>query len=89
MKIKSFLSHHVVQNNWKKTDLFPLNATNTPFSAFPSSSENTETGLLLASPLFYMKGGIRTITLKFDPQILDPNAFDFWITGEKKMGRNY
>jgi hypothetical protein len=84
VKIKSFLSHHVVQNVWKKTDLFPLNATNTPFSAFPSSSENTETGLLLASPLFYMKGGTRTITLKFDPQILDPNAFDFWITGEKK-----
>ncbi|UFH33157.1 hypothetical protein LNP04_05420 [Chryseobacterium sp. C-71] len=84
VKIKSFLSHHIDQNSWKKTDLFPLNATNTPFSAFPSSSENTETGLLLASPLFYMKGGIRTITLKFNPQILDPNAFDFWITGEKK-----
>ena len=84
VKIKSFLSHHVVQNSWKKTDLLPLNATNTPFSAFPSSSENTETGLLLASPLFYMKGGIRTITLKFNPQILDPNAFDFWITGEEK-----
>lgn len=84
VKIKSFLSHHVVQNNWKKTDLFPLNATSTPFSAFPSSSENTETGLLLASPLFYMKGGTRTITLKFNPQILDPNSFDFWITGEKK-----
>ncbi|CAD7797952.1 hypothetical protein CHRY9390_00255 [Chryseobacterium aquaeductus] len=83
VKIKSFLSHHIVQNNWKKTDLFPLNATNTPFSAFPSSI-NTETGLLLASPLFYMKGGTRTITLKFDPQILDPNSFDFWITGEKK-----
>jgi hypothetical protein len=84
VKIKSFLSHHIDQNIWKKTDLFPLNATNTPFTAFPSSSENTETGLLLASPLFYMKGGTRTITLKFDPQILDPNAFDFWITGEKK-----
>lgn len=84
VKIKSFLSHHVVQNSWRKTDLFPLNATNTPFSAFSSSSENTETGLLLASPLFYMKGGIRTITLKFHSQILDPNAFDFWITGEKK-----
>jgi hypothetical protein len=84
VKIKSFLSHHIDQNSWKKIDLFPLNATNTPFTAFPSSSENTETGLLLASPLFYMKGGTRTITLKFDPQILDPNSFDFWITGEKK-----
>ncbi|MCI3939195.1 hypothetical protein MQX03_18640 [Chryseobacterium aahli] len=84
VKIKSFLSHHIDRNSWKKTDLFPLNATNTPFFAFPSFSENTETGLLLASPLFYMKGGTRTITLKFDPQILDPNAFDFWITGEKK-----
>lgn len=83
IKIKSFLSHHIVQNKWKKTDLFPLNATNTPFSAFPSS-ENTKTALLLASPLFYMKGGTRTITLKFDPQILYPNSFDFWITGEKK-----
>lgn len=84
IKIKSFLSHHIVQNKWKKTDLFPLNSTNTPFSAFPSFSENTETGLLLASPLFYMKGGTRTITLKFDPQILNPNSFEFWITGEKK-----
>ncbi|MFY7845253.1 hypothetical protein [Chryseobacterium gambrini] len=83
VKIKSFLSHHIDQNIWKKTDLFPLNAKNTPFSAF-QSSENTETGLLLASPLFYMKGGTRTITLKFDPHILDPNSFDFWMTGEKK-----
>lgn len=87
VKIKSFLSHHIDQNSWKKTDLFPLNATNTPFTAFPSSSENTETGLLLASPLFYMKGGTRIITLKFDPQVQDLedlNSFDFWITGEKK-----
>lgn len=84
VKIKSFLSHHIVQNTWKKTDLLPLNAANGPFSAFPSSSENTETGLLLASPLFYMKGGTRTITLKFNPHVLDPNSFDFRITGEKK-----
>lgn len=84
VKIKSFLSHHIDQNIWKKTDLFPLNATNTPFSAFSPSSENTETGLLLASPLFYMKGGTRIITLKFDSQILNPNSFDFWITGEKE-----
>lgn len=83
IKIKSFLSHHIVQNNWKKTDLLPLNGTNTPFSAFPPSI-NTETGLLLASPLFYMKGGTRIITLKFDSNVLDPNLFDFWITGEKK-----
>lgn len=84
VKIKSFLSHHIAQNIWKKADLLPLNAVNGPFSAFPSSSENTETGLLLASPLFYMKGGTRTITLKFNPHVLDPNSFDFWITGEKK-----
>jgi len=84
VKIKSFLSHHLVQNTWKKADLLPLNAANGPFSAFPSSSENTETGLFLASPLFYMKGGTRTITLKFNPHVLDPNSFDFWITGEKK-----
>lgn len=84
IKIKSFLSHHIIQNKWKKTDLFPLNATNKPFSSFPSFSENIETGLLLASPLFYMKGGTRTITLKFDSQILDPNLLGFWITGEKK-----
>lgn len=84
IKIKSFLSHHIDQNVWKKTDLFPLNGTNTPFSTFPPTSGSTETGLLLASPLFYMKGGTRAITLKFDTQNLNPNLFDFWITGEKK-----
>ncbi|WP_153399695.1 baseplate J/gp47 family protein [Chryseobacterium vaccae] len=84
VKIKYFLSHHLVQNTWKKADLLPLNAANIPFSAFPSSSEKTEIGLLLASPLFYMKGGTRTIILKFNPHSLDPNSFDFWITGEKK-----
>lgn len=82
-KIKSFLSHYT-DKTWKKTDLFPLNGTNTPFSAFPVSAEETQTGLLLASPLFYLKGGTRTITLKFDTQNLSPDLFEFWITGEKK-----
>ncbi|MCF2219901.1 hypothetical protein H9Q08_11330 [Chryseobacterium sp. PS-8] len=84
IKIKSFLSHHIENSVWKKTNLLALNATNTPFSVFPSSTENTTTGLLIASPLFYMKGGTRTITLKFDSLTLNPNSFDFWITGEKK-----
>ncbi|MBB4804815.1 hypothetical protein HNP38_000087 [Chryseobacterium defluvii] len=84
IKIKSFLSHHTDNDVWRKTDLFPLNGTNTPFSAFPVSAENTRTGLLLASPLFYLRGGTRTITLKLDTQNLSPDVFEFWITGEKK-----
>lgn len=84
--LHSFLSHHKDSTNpWKQSDFTKSNAQNKSFNVFPDTAESVETGLLIASPLFFLSGGYRVIFLKINDETLDLSHYKFFITGEKKV----
>jgi Baseplate J-like protein len=84
--LHSFLSNHKTATSlWKQANFIKTNATNTPFNVFSDLGTNVATGLLIASPLFFLSGGDRNIQLKINGTILDTTKYTFWITGEKKV----
>lgn len=84
--LHSFLSHHKdATNPWKQSDFTKSNAQNKSFNVFSDTAESVETGLLIASPLFFLSGGYRVIFLKINDETLDLSHYKFFITGEKKV----
>lgn len=85
-KLHSFLSHY--KNSaipWKQSDFIKSNAQNKSFNVFPDTASTVETGLLIASPLFFLSGGYRVIFIKINDETLDLSRYKFFITGEKKV----
>jgi Baseplate J-like protein len=84
--LHSFLSNHKTATNpWKQADFIKTNGTNKPFNVFSDSGTDVETGLLIASPLFFLSGGSRVIVLKINDENFDLSFYKFFITGEKKV----
>jgi hypothetical protein len=84
--LHSFLSNHKTTTNpWKQADFIKTNGTNKPFNVFSDSGTDVETGLLIASPLFFLSGGSRVIVLKINDENFDLSFYKFFITGEKKV----
>jgi len=84
-KLNSFLSHYKnPETPWKQSDFIKSNAQNKSFNVFPDTASAVETGLLIASPLFFLSGGYRVIFIKINDETLDLSHYKFFITGEKK-----
>ncbi|QKJ61847.1 baseplate J/gp47 family protein [Flavobacterium sp. M31R6] len=85
-RLHSFLSHYkTITSLWNQSDFIKLNAQNKSFNVFSDSGTMVETGLLIASPLFFLSGGYRVIFLKINDETLDLSHYKFFITGEKKV----
>ncbi|WP_264566219.1 baseplate J/gp47 family protein [Flavobacterium sp. N3904] len=85
-RLHSFLSHYKDSANlWNQSDFIKSNAQNTSFNVFSDTATTVETGLLIASPLFFLSGGYRVIYLKINDETLDLSLYKFFITGEKKV----
>jgi hypothetical protein len=84
--LHSFLSHYKTTTSpWNQSDFIKSNAQNTAFNVFSENAATVETGLLIASPLFFLSGGSRVILLKINDETLDLSHYQFFITGEKKV----
>jgi hypothetical protein len=84
--LHSFLSNYKTTTSpWKQSDFIKSNAQNTAFNVFSETATTVETGLLIASPLFFLGGGYRVIFLKINEETLDLSHYKFFITGEKKV----
>jgi hypothetical protein len=84
--LHSFLSHYKTGTSlWNQSDFIKPNAQNTTFNVFSETATLVETGLLIASPLFFLSGGYRLIFLRINDEILDLSHYKFFITGEKKV----
>ena len=85
-RLHSFLSHYKTSTSpWNQSDFIKSNAQNKSFNVFSDSATIVETGLLIASPLFFLSGGYRVIFLKINDETLDLSHYKFFITGEKKV----
>jgi hypothetical protein len=85
-RLHSFLSHYKTSTSpWNQSDFIKSNAQNKSFNVFSDSTTIVETGLLIASPLFFLSGGYRVIFLKINDETLDLSHYKFFITGEKKV----
>jgi hypothetical protein len=85
-RLHSFLSHYKTSTSpWNQSDFIKSNAQNKSFNVFSDSATIVETGLLIASPLFFLSGGSRVIYLKINDETLDLSHYKFFITGEKKV----
>ncbi|WP_111709996.1 baseplate J/gp47 family protein [Lutibacter citreus] len=66
-------------------DLTDKNASGDNFKAFPKVKKSKELGLAIASPLLFLRGGLRTITLTFNGMAqIDKNHYNFYLTGAKE-----
>ncbi|WP_281636924.1 baseplate J/gp47 family protein [Flavobacterium marginilacus] len=84
--LHSFLSNYkTLDFPWKQNDFIKSNAQNKAFSAFSDTATMVETGLLIASPLFFLSGGYRKIALRINDEELDLTHYRFFMTGEKKV----
>ena len=85
IKIKSILSNYssLANKEWKQANLLELNGKKTPFNVFANNAVPVEKGLLIASPLFFLSGGNRTILIKINNSALDTTRYKFYITSEK------
>jgi hypothetical protein len=84
--LHSFLSHYKNPTTpWNQADFLKVNGQNKSFNVFSDAVTTGETGLLIASPLFFLSGGSRMIFLKINDETLDLSHYKFFITGEKKV----
>lgn len=84
--LHSFLSHYKTADSpWKQSDFIKSNAQNKSFNVFSDAATTVETGLLIASPLFFLSSGYRVIFIKINDETLDLSLYKFYITGEKKV----
>lgn len=85
-RLHSFLSHYKTSTSpWNQSDFIKSNAQNSAFNVLSETAKTVETGLLIASPLFFLSGGSRVIYLKINDETLDLSHYKFFITGEKKV----
>lgn len=84
-RLHSFLSQYKTStSSWNQSDFIKSNAQNKSFNVFSDAASMVETGLLIASPLFFLSGGSRMIFIKINDETLDLSHYRFFITGEKK-----
>jgi hypothetical protein len=85
-RLHSYLSHYKTSTSpWNQSDFIKSNAQNSAFNVLSETAKTVETGLLIASPLFFLSGGSRVIYLKINDETLDLSHYKFFITGEKKV----
>lgn len=67
-------------------DITDRNASGENFKAFPQTNIATQLGLAIASPLFFLRGGTRTITLTFNgtSNKINKDDYEFFLTGEEE-----
>lgn len=85
IQLDSFLSTHFKNNEYYKSDLLPLNATNEGFNVFVDNAQLFKEGIMIASPNLYLQSGERTINLRFNNQTYLAKDFNFYLTGEEKV----
>lgn len=84
IQFKTLLSSYTdAQNVWNKADLTALNTSGNGFDVFKSVASTFQTELIISSPLFYLKGGVRKIKLTLDDLLLDSSKYQFFVTSEK------
>jgi hypothetical protein len=85
IKLKSFVSSFTDESStWNQADFKELNGTNKSINVFNTEKETADIGLLIASPLLYLRGGTRKITLTFNGTLIDVVQYDFYVTAEDK-----
>nr|MBP6315997.1 hypothetical protein [Chitinophagaceae bacterium] len=73
----------IAPGHWQSHDWFALNAQDKTIQLFDPSVPEVTVGLVIASPLFYLKGGTRTISLLFENASVHPDDYHFYLSGEK------
>jgi hypothetical protein len=68
----------------RKADLFEANKAGAPFNVFTQEAVAAETGLLIASPLFYLSSGDRYIHIRINGQDVTTKKYDIYITSDKE-----
>jgi hypothetical protein len=84
INIKELKSNYsVAAGHWQSKDLLALNAQNKTIQMFDPSVAEVSVGFVIASPLFYLRGGTRTISLLFENASVHPDDYHFYLSGEK------
>ncbi len=87
--LATIFSGYKNENTYYFRDLTELNATGDSWKPFTKEHIAQDFGLLIASPLLYLKGGKRTIILTFTDRNnakvgLTTTHYDFYLTGEEE-----
>lgn len=86
IKLKYFNSTFIDSKGIRsQSDFMDINGTNKIFNLFQDDlSIPTETGILIASPLFFLSSGERYIKININGSDIDAYKYDFYITGENE-----
>lgn len=84
IKLEHFKSTFFDKSIRSQSDFIDLNATNTSFDVFKDEATATETGFLIASPLFFLNGGDRYLMVTLNGLDIDTINYRFYITAENK-----
>jgi hypothetical protein len=87
-KIGSIFGISIQDGKFYFQDSTELNATGEYWKSFPSKNQFNDIGFALATPLLYLKGGNRSISLSFRNSRgrnvnVHPDHFNFYLTGEE------
>lgn len=86
-KVEHIYGSSVKDDAFYFQDITDLNASGQPWNAFPGDSVYSQIGFALATPMLYLRGGHREITITFKNannqkvQVL-PRDFEFYLTAE-------
>ena len=72
-------------DNYFFEDLIKKNASGESFKSFPKVNSASQLGVAIASPLFFLRGGTRNITITFNcASEIDMAHYNFYLTGEEE-----
>ncbi len=89
-KINAVYGAFKKDNTYYFEDLTEVNAQGESWNAFTTNTVASQLGFVIASPLLFLKGGTRTISINFSKSkaggdkklTLDIDNFDFYLSGE-------
>ncbi len=88
VKVSTIFGGHKKDNTYHFEDLTKKNAAGESWKAFSASTIVEEIGMAIASPLFFLRGGTRTIKLTFKNGnkliSLTPGNYSFYLSGEEE-----
>ncbi len=88
VKVSTIFGGHKKDNTYHFEDLTEKNAAGESWKAFSASTIVEEIGMAIASPLFFLRGGTRTIKLTFKNGnkliSLTPGNYSFYLSGEEE-----
>ncbi|MEC4004866.1 baseplate J/gp47 family protein [Flavobacterium sp. SUN052] len=84
IKLGYFKSTFFQKNVRSQSNFIGQNATNTSFNVFKDAAIGSETGILIASPLFFLNGGDRYLMLTINGVDIEAKNYRFFITAEHK-----